>query len=128
MTAYLVYRVDAIAAITMGSALLFAATPLNSLAGWSLPPAFLFGVGVFLVPWAGFNAWTSMQPSVPMWAALVHLLVDGSWVMGSVALLLVHEASMSPVGIALLLGQALFVLGIFGLKLGPVVRLRFARM
>jgi len=127
MTDHLVYRVDAVAAITMGSALLFVATPLTALAGWSLPPAFLFGVGVFLVPWAAFNVWTSIQPAVPRWAALVHLLVDGSWVMGSVALLLVHGATMSPVGIVLLLGQALSVLCVFGLKLGPVIRLRFAR-
>lgn len=127
MTDHLVYRVDAVAAITMGSALLFVATPLTALSGWSLPPAFLFGAGVFLLPWAAFNAWISIQPSVPRWAALVNLLVDGSWVMGSVALLLLHGASMSPVGIVLLLGQALSVLSIFGLKLGPVVRLRFAR-
>ncbi|MFY2560512.1 hypothetical protein ACN469_23090 [Corallococcus terminator] len=77
---------------------------------------------MFLVPWAGFNAWVAVQPSVPMWAALVHLLVDGSWVIGSVALLLAHGSTMSPVGIVLLLGQALSVLGVFALKLGPVVR------
>ncbi|NTX09104.1 MULTISPECIES: hypothetical protein [Myxococcus] len=127
MTDRLVYRFDAIAAITMGSALLVVATPLTTLAGWSLPPAFLFGVGLFLVPWAGFNAWVSGQPSVPLLAALVHLTVDGLWVMGSVALLVAHGSSMTLVGIVLLIGQAVTVLGVFALKLGPVARPHLAR-
>lgn len=122
MTEQSVYRFDAIAAITMGISLLILAQPLTTLSGWSLPPAFLLGVGLFLLPWAGFNAWVSFQPRVPVRAALVHLVVDGSWVVGTVALWLSNDASLTLVGKALLLTQAVGVLCVFALKLGGVVR------
>ncbi|QSQ12085.1 hypothetical protein [Myxococcus landrumensis] len=127
MTHQLVYGSDAIAAITMGTALLLLARQLTTLAGWSLPPGFLFGVGLFLLPWAGFNAWVSRQQSVPVRAALVHLVVDGSWVLGSVALWLFHRPSLTLFGVVLLLTQALAVLCVFALKLGGLVRPVFAR-
>ncbi|WXH29765.1 hypothetical protein WA016_03729 [Myxococcus stipitatus] len=59
MTKQFVYRFDAIVAITMGISLLSLAQPLTTLSGWSLPPALLLGVGLVLLPWAGFNAWVS---------------------------------------------------------------------
>ncbi|MBZ4418886.1 hypothetical protein [Myxococcus sp. RHSTA-1-4] len=122
-----IYRLDALAAISMGAALLLWASPLTTLAGWPLPPAFLPGVGLFLVPWAGFNAWTGAQPSVPPRAARVHLAVDGAWVLGSVALLVAYGPRMSGLGVALVAAQSLFVLGIFALKLAGVARPRLAR-
>ncbi|RKH45622.1 hypothetical protein [Corallococcus sicarius] len=112
----LVYRLDAFAALFMGAVLLAWATPLTTLAGWPLPPAFLLGVGLFLVPWAGFNAWVSAQPAVPLRASRVHLAVDGSWVLGSGALLVAYAPRMSGVGVALVVGQAVAVLGVFALK------------
>ncbi|WP_164010615.1 hypothetical protein [Pyxidicoccus trucidator] len=123
----LVYRLDAFAAIFMGAVLLVWATPLTTLAGWPLPPAFLFGVGLFLVPWAGFNAWVSVQPAVPLRAAWVHLVVDASWVLGSGALLVAYAPGMSGVGVALVAGQAVSVLGVFTLKLMGAARPRLVR-
>ncbi|MCP3064030.1 hypothetical protein LXT21_35165 [Myxococcus sp. K38C18041901] len=123
----LVYRLDAFAAISMGCALLLVATPLTTLAGWTLPPSFLFGLGVFLVPWAGINVWASTQSPVAASMLLVHLLVDGTWVLGSVALMLVHSATLSTLGFVMLAGQALSVLGVFALKVKPILRPRPAR-
>ncbi|RKG79070.1 hypothetical protein D7V88_29235 [Corallococcus terminator] len=123
----LVYRLDAFAAIFMGAVLLLWATPLTTLAGWPLPPAFLFCVGLFLVPWAGFNAWTATQPVVPLRAAWVHLAVDASWVLGSGALLVAYTPGMSGVGVAIVAGQTVAVLGVFALKLAGVARLRVVR-
>lgn len=123
----LVYRLDAFAAIFMGAVLLVWATPLTTLAGWPLPPAFLFGVGLFLVPWAGCNAWVSAQPAVPLRASRLHLVVDASWVIGSGALLVAYAPRMSGVGVALVTGQAVAVLGVFALKLAGVARPHLVR-
>ncbi|MCP3138613.1 hypothetical protein [Pyxidicoccus xibeiensis] len=123
----LVYRLDALAAIFMGAVLLVWATLLTTLSGWPLSPAFLLGVGLFLVPWAGFNAWVSVQPAVPLSAARVHLAVDASWVLGSGALLVAYAPRMSGVGVALVVAQAVAVLGVFALKLVGAARLRPAR-
>ncbi|CAM3214433.1 hypothetical protein G4177_26855 [Corallococcus sp. ZKHCc1 1396] len=123
----LVYRLDALAAIVTGAVLLVWATPLTTLAGWPLPPAFLFGVGLFLVPWAGFNAWVSVQPAVPLRAAWVHLAVDASWVLGSGALLVAYAPGMSAIGVASVAVQTVSVLGVFALKFAGVARPRLAR-
>ncbi|XXF78336.1 hypothetical protein P2318_00840 [Myxococcaceae bacterium GXIMD 01537] len=126
MTDRLIYRLDAIAAISMSAALLVASSSLTTLAGWPLPPAFLFSVGLFLAPWAAFNAWVSAQSSVPLRAALVHLVVDASWVLGSATLIFAYGSGMSGAGIALVAGQAVAVLGVFSLKLLGVARPRLA--
>ena len=123
----LVYRLDAFASIFMGAVLLLWATPFTALAGWPLPPAFLFSLGLFLVPWAGFNAWVSTQPAVPLRAARVHLAVDAAWVLGSAALLVAYAPGMSGVGVAIVAVQAVSVLGVFALKLAGVARLQFVR-
>ncbi|MFP2925698.1 hypothetical protein ACLESO_10855 [Pyxidicoccus sp. 3LG] len=127
MSDRLIYRFDALAAISMGAALLAWATPLTTLAGWPLPPAFLLGVGLFLVPWAGFNAWVSAQPALPPRAARVHLAVDASWVLGSAVLLLAYGPRMSGIGVAMLVGQAVFVAGVFVLKFLGVTHSRLVR-
>ncbi|MFY0566698.1 hypothetical protein ACN28E_23060 [Archangium lansingense] len=119
-----VYRLDSLAAITMGVVLLLWAAPLTRLAGWPIPQAFLFGVGLFLIPWAGFNAWVAAQPSLSLRAARVHLAVDASWVLGSGALLVAYGSRMSGVGIAIVAAQAVAVLGVFALKLVGVARPR----
>ena len=124
MSDRVVYRLDSLAAITMGIVLLLWAAPLTTLAGWPIPQAFLSGVGLFLVPWAGFNAWVATQPSVPVRAARVHLAVDASWVLGSGALLVVYGPRMSGIGIAIVSAQAVAVLGVFSLKLVGVARPR----
>ncbi|WNG62050.1 hypothetical protein F0U59_50630 [Archangium gephyra] len=124
MSDRVVYRLDSLAAITMGVVLLIWAAPLTTLAGWPIPQAFLSGVGLFLVPWAGFNAWVAAQPSVPLRAARVHLAVDASWVLGSGALLVAYGPRMSGIGIAIVAAQAVSVLGVFSLKLLGVVRPR----
>jgi hypothetical protein len=51
----LIYWVDAAGSLVFGIALIAAATPLTSLAGWSLAPVVLTGIGTALLPWALFN-------------------------------------------------------------------------
>jgi hypothetical protein len=52
---HFVYGFDALGSLVLGVALLFAATPLTELAGWTMPSAFLWVLGLLLLPWAGFN-------------------------------------------------------------------------
>lgn len=42
---------------------------------------------------------------------------DAAWIVGSIALLALHAASLSPLGLALLAGQAIAVAGVLVLKL-----------
>ena len=42
---------------------------------------------------------------------------DAAWVVGSIALILLHAASLSPIGLTLLAGQGIAVAGVLALKL-----------
>ncbi|AKQ63124.1 hypothetical protein A176_000036 [Myxococcus hansupus] len=109
-----VYQVDTAAALGLGLALMLLAPTLTQLAGWALPSSFLFGLGLFLMPWGAFNYWVSRQP-VPG-AVLVHFFVDGGWVLGSILLMVLHAETLTAVGNALIAGQAVAVAGVFALK------------
>ncbi|WIG93437.1 hypothetical protein [Myxococcus sp. SDU36] len=120
-----VYRFDAAASLLMGVALLLLAPTLTQLAGWTLPPSFLFGVGLFLLPWSAFNLWVGLKQPV-LGAALVHVLVDAAWVVGSVLLVVMHAQDLTPLGVALLGGQAFAVVGVLALKAMGLTSLRAA--
>jgi hypothetical protein len=114
---HLPYLVDGPLSATMGVALIVAAVPLTDLVGWSLPPTFFLIVGVFLLPWAVFNFLLGgMARPAPglIWA---NIAGDGTWILGSLLLAAVFWNELSPWGAALLLGQALAVVGMFAVKL-----------
>ncbi|ATB50833.1 hypothetical protein [Corallococcus macrosporus] len=120
-----VYRFDAVASLTLGVALMLLSPTLTQLAGWTLPSSFLFGVGVFLLPWAAFNLWVGLKQPV-LGAALVHVLVDGAWVLGSALLIVMHAQELTTLGVALLGGQAFAVAGVLALKAVGLTSLRAA--
>ncbi|NOJ78748.1 hypothetical protein [Myxococcus xanthus] len=120
-----VYRFDAAASLLMGVALLLLAPTLTQLAGWTLPSTFLFSVGLFLLPWSAFNLWVGFKQPV-LGAALVHVLVDAAWVVGSVLLVVMHAQELTPLGTALLAGQAFAVAGVLALKAVGLTSLRAA--
>ncbi|GHG80549.1 hypothetical protein [Comamonas sp. JC664] len=109
-----IYQADTLAALSMGLALMLLAPTLTQLAGWAMPSSFLFGIGVFLMPWGLFNYWMSRHPTPG--AVWVHFLVDGGWVLGSVLLLVLHAETLTALGNALIAGQAVSVAAVFALK------------
>lgn len=114
---HLVYWLDAIGSLAMGLALLVSADALTGLAGWTLPSAFLWTIGLLLLPWAAFNAWIARMavPARPL--VLGNIAGDIAWVLGSLALIMLHAANLSPAGMALLAGQGIAVAAVLALKL-----------
>ena len=45
---HLIFWLDAAGSLVFGLALILAAAPLTNLIGWSVPPAVLLGIGLFL--------------------------------------------------------------------------------
>ena len=89
---HLIFWLDAAGSLVFGLALIFAAAPLTNLIGWSVPPAVLLGIGLFLLPWAFFNLVIarSTRPASTFLAA--NLVGDGIWVLGSVLLMQAQAA------------------------------------
>lgn len=76
---------DAVASGGMGVLLLLGAVPLDPLLG--LPASLLRGLGLFLIPFAGFLVW--LAPRASGLRGVVRLVVGGNvlWVLASVLLL-----------------------------------------
>lgn len=114
---HFVYGFDALGSLVFGGALLFTATPLTDLAGWAMPSAFLWVLGLLLLPWAAFNLWIARSNRPPKPAVTANIVGDVIWVAGTIALLAIHATGLSGLGLALLLGQGIAVGGILALKL-----------
>lgn len=114
---HLIYGVDALVSFAMGVTLMLAADHLTALAGWTLPPAFLFTLGLLLVPWAAFNLWIARSAQPGRGVIRGNLASDAFWVLGSLALVAAQAASLTPLGFALVIGQAAAVAGVFTVKL-----------
>jgi hypothetical protein len=114
---HLIYGVDAAVSATMGVALLALAEPLTQLAGWSLPAGFLWTIGLLLLPWAAFNAWIARTRHPAQGVVRGNIAGDAAWIVGSIALILLHAPSLSPLGLMLLAGQGIAVAGVLALKL-----------
>lgn len=114
---HLVYGLDAIVSAAMGIALLVLAEPLTQLAGWSLPAGFLWTIGLLLLPWAVFNAWIARTGHPATGVVRGNIAGDAAWVVGSIALILLHAPSLTTIGLVLLAGQGIAVAGVLMLKL-----------
>lgn len=112
-----VYVLDTFASALLGASMIAAAGPLTEVAAWSLPPAFLVFLGAALLPWAAVNAWSARQSPLPGAALAMHALVDGGWVLGTLALLVIERHTLSSPGFALLVAQGVAVLGVLLMKL-----------
>ncbi|AKF08209.1 hypothetical protein [Sandaracinus amylolyticus] len=112
-----VYALDTVASAVLGAGMIAVAEPLTELLAWSLPPAFLVVLGATLLPWAAVNAWSARQSTQPAAAFGMHVLVDGGWVLGTLALLVLERDLLSTAGVALLAAQGVAVLGVLVMKL-----------
>ena len=114
---HLIYGVDGLTSLAMGIALLFTAAPLTDLAGWGMPASFLWIVGLLLLPWAAYNAWIARTPRPARGVVVANIVGDIAWVAGTAALVAVHASDLTPLGLALLVGQGIAVGGVLLLKL-----------
>lgn len=113
----LIYALDAVASLAMGVILLLASEPLTNLAGWGLQASFLFGIGVFLLPWSAFNMFIARSTNPSRSAVRANLVVDATWIVGTLALLVAQGNTLSGLGLALLAGQGLAVGAVLAIKL-----------
>ena len=112
----LVYRLDAGISGSMGLCLILLAGPLTTLAGWPPMQMILLGAGIFLLPWALFNWATGAAGRPDPVSVTLNILGDGLWVLLSLALLVLHSAQMTPIGVTLIAAQALAVAAVFVTK------------
>ena len=102
-----VLLVDATASGGMGVLFLLAAGPMESLLG--LPATLLRGVGMFLIPFAGFLVW--LAPRASERQAVVRFVAAGNvlWIVASVLLLVSGRVDPTPLGTGFVVLQALVV-------------------
>ena len=102
-----VLLVDATASGSMGVLFLLAAGALESPLG--LPGALLRGVGVFLIPFAGFLV--RLAPRASQQRSIVRMVAAGNllWVVASVLLLVSGRIDPTPLGTAFVVLQAVAV-------------------
>jgi hypothetical protein len=100
-----VIALDAAACGAMGAAFAFAAPALAAPLG--LSPALMQPVGMFLVLYAGLLAWMASRAELPtkaVWALVGFNLV---WAMDSLSLIFLGWVEPTPLGLALVVAQAL---------------------
>jgi hypothetical protein len=114
---HFVYGFDAVGSAVMGGALLLTAAPLTVLAGWALPPAFLWTIGLLLLPWAAFNAWIARKSRPAPALVMANITADIGWIAGTAALVAIHAPALSGPGLAMLVGQGVAVGGVLFFKL-----------
>jgi hypothetical protein len=114
---HLIYAADALVSAVMGVALIVAAEPLTQLAGWPLPAGFLVTLGLLLLPWAVFNGVVARMARPARAVINGNIAVDAAWVLGSIALGVLHADTLTAIGMVMLAGQAIAVAGVFAIKL-----------
>lgn len=91
-------------------ALILAAGPLAGPLG--LPESFLRSLGLILVPFVAFVAWTALRRPLVIGAIWTLIVGNALWVVASIALLASGWLSPSGLGTAFIVGQAVIV-GLF---------------
>lgn len=106
---------DALASGAMGALLAAAAAPLSGLLG--LPAGLLLGAGLVLLPWAAVVGWLGLRQAPPSRGAVRAVVVlNALWVVDSLLLPLTGWVAPTPLGLAVLVGQALAVAGLAALQ------------
>ena len=99
---------DALVGVITTAQLLLLADWLSSLL--ALPGAFLFGVGVVLIPLVAFLLWLSSRESMARAAVYTVLGLNALWVVLSLLVLLSGWFTPNLLGYAFVIGQAVVVL------------------
>ena len=110
-TAFLRYALlgDALASGATGLLTLVGAGLLTDVLG--LPTGLLRGVGLVLLPYAGFVAWLGTRTSPARGAVWAVVAINALWVVDSLVLLASGWVVPTGLGTAFVLGQALVVAG-----------------
>ncbi len=112
--------VDATTSGAMAVLFLIAASPLESLLG--LPASLLRGVGIALVPFAGFLVWLAPRASDLRGIVRSVVVANVLWVVASVLLLVSGRVAPTTLGTLFVVLQAVVVAGFAYLERRAVVR------
>ncbi len=99
--------VDSLASGVMGLGLTFASGPLSPLLG--LPQPLLLGLGLVCIGWAGITGWLSRRPTLRRSAVWAVIALNAIWVVESLLVAFGGWVSLTGVGLAFVLTQALAV-------------------
>lgn len=105
---------DAIATAATGALLAIGGGLLAELTG--LPAAATLPLGLFLIAFAAFVGWIGMQRETPRGTATLIVLVNAAWVVGSVIVLLAGTWTLTLLGVAFVLAQAVAVAAFVALQ------------
>lgn len=113
-----IFMFDALAAAVLGLQMIALAEPLYALVGGGLSPEALRIIGIALLPWAAHNWFTSRQRPLSLVHAAIQLCGDAFWATASFVIVATH--ALSTLGVIVYVVQALFVVGVFAMKLQAI--------
>jgi hypothetical protein len=113
---------DAVASGTTGLLLAAGGSFLAGLTG--LPEAAAMPLGVFLVAFAALVAWVGLKQQTPRGAVLLIVMANAAWVVGSIIVLLAGAWSLTLIGVAFVIAQALAVAALATLQWMGLGRVR----
>ncbi len=99
--------IDSVASGLMGLGLTFAAGPLSILLG--LPQPLLLGVGLVCLGWAGITGWLARRATVRRNAIWAVIALNAIWVVESLLVAFGGWVTLTGIGLAFVLLQALAV-------------------
>lgn len=105
---------DAAATVATGALLAVGGSFLAGLTG--LPATATLPLGLFLVAFAAFVGWVGLQQQTPRGAAMLIVLVNAAWVVGSVIVLLAGTWALTLLGVAFVIAQAVAVAALAALQ------------
>lgn len=105
---------DAAATVATGALLAVGGSLLAGLTG--LPEAATMPIGLFLIAFAAFVGWVGMQQQTPRGAALLIVIVNAAWVVGSLIVLLAGTWALTLLGVAFVIAQAIAVAALAALQ------------
>lgn len=105
---------DAAAGLASGVLLAAGGEFLASLTG--LPATAAMPLGLFLIVLAAFITWVGMQRDTPRGPALLIVMVNAAWVVGSLIVLLAGTFPLTPLGVAFVIAQAIAVAALAALQ------------
>lgn len=105
---------DAVATVATGALLAVGGSLLADLTG--LPATATLPLGLFLIAFAAFVGWVGMQQQTPRSAAMLIVIVNAAWVVGSVIVLLAGTFPLTLLGVAFVIAQAVAVAALAALQ------------
>ena len=105
---------DAVATVATGALLAAGGSFLAGLTGLSATAT--LPLGLFLIAFAAFVGWVGMQQQTPRGAAMLIVIVNAAWVVGSLIVLLAGTWALTLLGVAFVIAQAIAVAALAALQ------------